>query len=102
LSEPSIFGYSEGLDSAPPHSPDRQSPSPSPDGVETLREIQTPELHLRALSGIEIDVLWRKADADSVGLGKDELATVLLTLGVKYNYGLPPGTVAKPPQIAAF
>jgi RNA polymerase sigma-70 factor (ECF subfamily) len=90
------------LDSAPPHSPDRPFPSPSPEGVETLGGIQTPELQLTDLSGIEVHDLWREAEADSVGLGKDELATVLLTLGVKYNYGQPPGTEATRSQIAAF
>ena len=102
LSGPSIFGYSEGLDSAPPHSPDRPFPSPSPEGVETLDEIQTPQLQLKELSGIEVHDLWREAEADSVGLGKDELATVLVTLGVKYNYGQPPGTEATRSQVAAF
>jgi RNA polymerase sigma-70 factor (ECF subfamily) len=87
-----MFGYSEGLDSAPPHTPDRPSPSPSPDGV----------AHLKDLSGLEIDDLWREAEADSVGLEKDELAAVLLSIGAKYNYGLPPGTAATPPQVADF
>ena len=90
------------MDSAPPHSRDRLLPSPSPDGVETLGGIQTPELQLKDLSGIEVHDLWREAEADSVGLGMDELATVLLTLGVKYNYGQPPGTEATRSQIADF
>jgi len=59
-------------------------------------------LHVKDLSGLEIHDLWREAEADTVGLGKDELETVLLTLGVKYNYGLPPGAVATLPQIAGF
>jgi RNA polymerase sigma-70 factor, ECF subfamily len=59
-------------------------------------------LQLKELSGLEIDDLWREADGHSVGLGKDELATVLLTVGVKYNYGRPPGTEAGSPQVAAF
>ena len=90
------------MDSAPPHSTDRPFQSPSPEGVETLREIQTPESQLKDLSGLEIHELWREAEADSVGLNEDELATVLLTIGVKYNYGLPPGTVTTSQQIAAF
>ena len=89
-----IFSYSEGVDSAPPHSPDRPLQSPSAKGFETLRELQAPELQLKELSGLEIQELWREAEADSVGLQEDELATVLLTIGVKYNYGLPPGNVA--------
>ena len=87
---------------APPHFPDRPSPSPTAEGVKTIGGILTPELHLKELSGLEIDDLWREAEADSVGLRKDELATLLLTVGVKYNYGLPPGIVTTPPQIAAF
>jgi RNA polymerase sigma-70 factor (ECF subfamily) len=59
-------------------------------------------LRLKDLSGLEIHDLWREAGADSIGLGKDELATVLVALGVKYNYGLTPGIVATPPQIASF
>lgn len=90
------------MDSAPPHSPDRPFPSPSAEGVDTLHEIQTPELQLKDLSGLEIHDLWREAEADSVGLREEELATVLLTLGVKYNYGLPPGSVTTSEQIAAF
>jgi RNA polymerase sigma-70 factor (ECF subfamily) len=70
------------LDSAPPHFPDRQ--------------VGIPEAHL------EIDDLYTAAGADSVGLAKDELASVLLTIGDKYNHGLPPGALATPPQIAAF
>src|SRR5207344_2753007 len=85
-----------------PHSRDRLSPSATPEGVETIGGMQAPELHLKVLSGLEIHDLWREAEADSVGLGKDELATVLLTLGVKHNYGLPPGTLATRPQIADF
>jgi RNA polymerase sigma-70 factor (ECF subfamily) len=90
------------LDPAPPHSRDRSFPLPSSEGIGILPANQTPEAHLKELSGLEIGDLWREADADSVGLGKDELATVLLTLGVKYNYGMPPGRVAAPAQIAAF
>jgi RNA polymerase sigma-70 factor (ECF subfamily) len=90
------------LDSAPPHSPDRPLQSPSAEGVETLREIRTPESQLKDLSGLEIHELWREAEADSVGLNEDELATVLLTIGVKYNYGLPPGSVTTPQQISDF
>jgi len=87
---------------APPHFPDRPSSAPTAEGVKTIGGILTPELHFKELSGLEIHVLWREAEADSVDLGKGELATMLLTLGVKYNYGLPPGIVATQPQIAGF
>ncbi|HYL77784.1 MAG TPA: sigma-70 family RNA polymerase sigma factor [Bryobacteraceae bacterium] len=90
------------MDTAPPHSPDRPYSPPAPDGVETLGTIQAPQVQLKDLSGLEIHDLWREAEADSFGLGKDELATVLLTLGVKYNYGQPPGTAATRPQITGF
>jgi RNA polymerase sigma-70 factor (ECF subfamily) len=89
------------LDSAPPQSPERSYPAPN-EGVEALDGIQSPQLQLKDRSGLEIDDLWREAEADSVGLGKDELAAVLLTLGVKYNYGLPAGAVATRAQVAAF
>ncbi len=72
------------------------------DAADSGGGIQRAEALLKALSGLEFDVLWREADADSVGLGRDELAMVLLTLGVKYNYALPPETLATPPQVAAF
>lgn len=97
-----IFSYSEGVDSAPPHSPYLPLQSPSAESVETLREIPTPGMQLKDLAGLEIQELWREAEADSVGLHEDELATVLLTLGVKYNYGRPPGSVATLQQIADF
>jgi RNA polymerase sigma-70 factor (ECF subfamily) len=61
-----------------------------------------PELRLRELSGIEIGEFWREADAGAVGLGKDELAIVLLRLGAKYNYGLNAVTTATRAQIGAF
>jgi len=90
------------LDSAPPHSSDRPSSLPSPEDAENQREQHTPALHLKYQSGLEIHDLWRDAEADSAGLGKDELAAILLTLGAKYNYGLPPGTIATRPEIAVF
>ncbi len=73
-----------------------------PRGVQALTGIQTAELHLKELSGLEIDDLWREAEAESVGLGKDELAVVLLTVGIKYNHGQPLGIAATPSQAADF
>jgi RNA polymerase sigma-70 factor (ECF subfamily) len=66
------------VDAAPPHSADLE------------------------LSGVDIEELWREADAGSAGLSKDELATALLTVGVKCNYGLAPGIAATRHQIIAF
>jgi RNA polymerase sigma-70 factor (ECF subfamily) len=57
---------------------------------------------LTELSGLAIDQFWREADADSVGLRKDELARVLFAVGVKYNYGLPAGVAATRTQIGDF
>ena len=57
---------------------------------------------LKELSGLEIDDLWREADAGSVDLTKDELETVLVRLGAKYNYGLTPGVAISQARIAAF
>jgi RNA polymerase sigma-70 factor (ECF subfamily) len=57
---------------------------------------------LKELSGLMIDELWREADAESVTFGKDELATVLLAIGAKYNYGLAPGVEATRAQVGAF
>jgi RNA polymerase sigma-70 factor, ECF subfamily len=90
------------VDSAPPHSPEPPFPSLLLKGAQTLAGIPTPELQLKELSGLAIDDLWREAEAESVGLGKEELAIVLLTVGVKYNYGLPPGITATPAQSADF
>jgi RNA polymerase sigma-70 factor (ECF subfamily) len=72
------------------------------DSAWPLSAIQEPELLLNELSGLWIEEFCREADADSVGLGKDELARVLLAIGAKYNYGLAPGTTATRPQVSAF
>ncbi|AEU34629.1 sigma-70 family RNA polymerase sigma factor [Granulicella mallensis] len=54
------------------------------------------------ISATLIDALWREAEADSLELGRTELAQKLLTVGAKYNYGLPQGASATPTQIEAF
>lgn len=51
-------------------------------------------------SGLSIDDFWQ--EADGLGLAKAELAQALLTIGARYNYGLPPGVEAGRAQIAAF
>ncbi len=63
---------------------------------------QNPESRLQELCGLAIDEFWQTADAASVGLAKTELAQVLLTVGLKYNYGTAPGLPASRAQIAAF
>jgi len=98
-------GYIEGLDAAPPHSAAlTRPPSSSESGEQGLEldAIREPDLYLKDLSGLSIDELWREANADSVGLGKDELAKVLLVLGARYNYGQAAGTTATRAQIGAF
>jgi RNA polymerase sigma-70 factor, ECF subfamily len=54
------------------------------------------------LCGLATDEFWQAAEAGSVGLGKDELARVLLAIGVKYNYGMTPGNSATRTQVVAF
>jgi RNA polymerase sigma-70 factor (ECF subfamily) len=53
-------------------------------------------------ASVAIDEFWLAADAGSAGLGREELARVLHAVGVKCNYGLPPGAVAGEAQMAAF
>jgi RNA polymerase sigma-70 factor, ECF subfamily len=88
--------YSESVDSASPQSAELNAPAISSGSGE-------PEL-----SGVVIEEFWRNADfwrdadADSVGLGKNEFARVLLAIGVKYNYGLAPGAMATQAQVVTF
>jgi RNA polymerase sigma-70 factor, ECF subfamily len=63
---------------------------------------QSAAVHPSAGEVPEIEDLWRAADAASVGLDKDEFATVLLAVGDKYNYGQPPGVAATRAQIRTF
>lgn len=58
--------------------------------------------YLTELSGLSIDEFQRESRADSVDLGKDELARLLVAVGARYNYGLPPGVSATRAQIGAF
>lgn len=60
------------------------------------------ERYLTELSGLSIDELWQEARADSVDFRKEELAGLLVALGVKYNYGLAPGVTASRAQTGAF
>jgi hypothetical protein len=70
--------------------------------ISSSRDTQDPHAQLQELCGVSADELWQSAEAGSVGLGKDELARVLLAIGVKYNYGMAPGVSATRTQIAAF
>jgi RNA polymerase sigma-70 factor (ECF subfamily) len=64
--------------------------------------VQSAEAHFHELSCLSIDEFCQASGAISIGLGKDELARVLLAIGLKYNYGLAPGGSATQGQIAAF
>jgi RNA polymerase sigma-70 factor (ECF subfamily) len=55
-----------------------------------------------AEADIAIDEFWQAADARSAGLTKEEFARVLADIGLKYNYGLPPGITASRAQVVAF
>jgi RNA polymerase sigma-70 factor (ECF subfamily) len=63
---------------------------------------QNPELHFQQICGLSIDELWQVSESALVGLGKAELARVLLAIGIKYNYGMASGVSASQTQIAAF
>jgi RNA polymerase sigma-70 factor (ECF subfamily) len=67
-----------------------------------LLPIEDPIAHLSAISGLQISKLWRDAEAGRVGLTEDELATVLLKIGAKCNYGFAAGVAPNPSQVGAF
>ena len=54
------------------------------------------------LSGRAIDEFWSKSQAESAGLIRQELASVLIRVGLKYNFGFAPAVSPMPDQIAAF
>jgi RNA polymerase sigma-70 factor (ECF subfamily) len=66
------------------------------------RPVANPVSEVEELSGLSFEELYGIADAESIGLGKEELATALLAIGVRYNYNLEPGTRVCRNQIAAF
>ncbi len=67
-----------------------------------LNAIPAPEQRLNELSLPEIDDLWREARCASVDLAKNEFAALLLSVGEKHNFGLPPAAVATAAQIADY
>jgi RNA polymerase sigma-70 factor (ECF subfamily) len=95
---PSGSLYSGRLDSVSPGFAELNSAATISSGSDA----QGPEAHLHELCGVSVDEFWQFAEAGSVGLGKDELARVLLAVGVKYNYGMAPGVSATRTQIVAF
>lgn len=99
------LGYSEGVDAASPHSarlPGLSASSEDDGQGLKLDAIQEPGRRLKDLSGLEIDELYREADGASVGLKAEELAAVLLHLGRKHHYGIPPGIAPTQAQIGVF
>jgi RNA polymerase sigma-70 factor (ECF subfamily) len=89
--------YSEILDSASRGVAELSAAAASPAG-----SAQNPEFRFLEVCGLSIDEFWRAADAASVGLAKTELAQVLLTVGLKCNYGIAPGVSVSQAQIGAF
>jgi len=85
------------LDSASAQSAEIGTPAIASGGVE-----QDCERYLTELSGLSIDEFWQETRADSVDLRRDELASLLIALGARYNYGLAPGVPATRAQIGAF
>src|ERR1700679_2883827 len=102
LADSFVWMYGESVDFAPPQPADLRLPVISDDSVSQPSTIQEPALRLKEISGLAIDEFWQAANADSVGLGKDELASALLAIGTKHNYGLPPGVQATRAQVCAF
>src|ERR1700683_1944340 len=94
--------YGESVDFAPPQPADLRLPVRSDDGLSQPNANQEPVLRLKEISGLAIDEFWQEANADSVGLGKDEWASALLAIGAKHNYGLPPGVQPTRAQVSAF
>lgn len=90
------------MDSAPAQSVALRLPAIDTAPDSGSQAIHDPALSLTELSGLSIHELWRAADADSVDLTKEELAELLLALGIRFHYGLAPGTAAGTAQIAAF
>src|SRR5579863_4397087 len=90
--------YSGSLDSVSPGFADLNATA----AISSGSDPSGPEVHFHELSGLSIDEFWQTANADSVGLGKDELAGVLLAIGIKCNYGMAPGISATRAHIGAF
>ncbi len=90
------------MDFAPAQSAALKVPAVDTAPASASQAIRDPALALTELSGLSVDDFWREADGDSVDLTKDELAALLLALGIKYHYGLAPGTAPGKAQITAF
>lgn len=60
------------------------------------------EQYFAELSGLSIEELWREARGEAADLRRDELAAALLSVGARFNYGLPAGAAAGRAQVANF
>ena len=74
----------------------------SDDRLPEATPIQEPESQVTKLSGLNIEELWREAEANQVDLNTSELALALLAIGTKYNFGLAAGSKATRAQVATF
>jgi RNA polymerase sigma-70 factor, ECF subfamily len=94
--------YGESVDFAPPQPAELRLPLKEDDRISQPSALQSPESHLKEISGLAIDEFWQTAGAASVSLAKDELAKALLAIGAKHNYGLPSGVQPTRAQVTAF
>ncbi len=65
-------------------------------------DAHSPQLRLLELCGCTANEFWLAAEAGTVGLTPEEFASVLLSIGEKYHYGVTPDTSVTQSQIAAF
>jgi RNA polymerase sigma-70 factor, ECF subfamily len=99
------LAYRGSVDSAVPHSARAEhlvASSANDDRALDAGTEREPESYFTRISGLTIAEFCRKADADAVGLKPAELAGILLTIGDKYRYGLPPEVQATQGQICSF
>jgi RNA polymerase sigma-70 factor (ECF subfamily) len=62
----------------------------------------TPALVLAEIPATLLDELWQSAEAETLSLTQPEFAQILIAVGGKTNFNLPPGTVASPGEKATF
>jgi len=77
-----------------------QSAGTSTPGVENWHS--DAERCFTELSGLPIEEIWQESRSAAVDLKRDELASALLTIGDRYNFGLAPDLSPGPAQIANF
>lgn len=94
------------MDSAAPQSAGINDPvvvsAGSDDRVPDVCAVQEPESYFTQISGLAIIDFWREAGADSLDLTTAELAGILLAIGDKYHFGLPPEVQTTRAHVCAF